>query len=47
MTTKGKKETRRFRSIRITTQKSTSKKSMFKEGTRVHSIKGTRRATRR
>jgi hypothetical protein len=47
MTTKGKTETRRFRSYRITSQASSSERSMFKEGQRVQSEKGTRRASRR
>lgn len=47
MTTKGKKETTKTRSYRITSQKSTTKHATFKESTRVKSVKGTRRATRR
>jgi hypothetical protein len=47
MTTKGKTETRKFRSYRITTQKSKPEHSAFKGRIRVNPTKGTRRATRR
>jgi hypothetical protein len=50
MTTKGKVSTKRFRSMRISTQLSkeiANSKVMFKSGKRVSVVKGSRRGSRR